>query len=119
MSAGVITPEAVLLELPTAGVATRSFARLVDLCVQGALMIGLSTLVVALPVAPLGPEVLLAIGFFVVLIVYPIVLEVLWRGRSVGKWMFGLRVVGVDGSTEVPRQAVVRGLVALVDIYAS
>jgi uncharacterized RDD family membrane protein YckC len=119
MAAGVITPEAVLLELPTAGVATRSFARLVDLCVQGVLLIALSMLATSVPAIVLGPDVLIAIGFFVVLIVFPIGLEVLWRGRSVGKWVFGLRVVSVDGATEVPRQAVVRGLVALVDIYAS
>ena len=95
MRAGVVTPEAVLLELPTAGVATRSFSRLVDLAVQAALLtamwmfIGLTG----------GPESLMVIAAiasgFVVLIVYPIGLEILWRGRSVGKWVFGLRVVGV------------------------
>ena len=34
MHAGVITPEAVVLELPTAGVVTRAMARLVDLALQ-------------------------------------------------------------------------------------
>ena len=47
----------------------------------------------------------------------PIGVEVLWRGRSPGKALFGLRVVGVDGAAEAPRQALVRGLVALVDLY--
>lgn len=119
MSSGVITPEAVLLELPTAGVATRAFARLIDLAAQAALL-----LVWAMGVSTVGGDMsaavmLMIIGTFVVLIVYPIVLEILWRGRSVGKYFFGLRVVGVDGAPEVPRQAVVRGLVALVDIYVS
>jgi len=119
MSSGVITPEAVVLELPTAGVATRAFARLVDLVVQ---LVALSVLANFMFVAPwlgLSPVLLgLFIGF-VVLLVLPIAMEVVWRGRSVGKAMFGLRVVGRDGAPESPRQAVVRGLVALVDLYAS
>jgi hypothetical protein len=46
-------------------------------------------------------------------------MELIWRGSSLGKAMFGLRVVGADGAPEAPRQAVVRGLVALVDLYLS
>ncbi len=119
MSAGVVTPEAVLLELPTAGVATRSFARLIDLATQAALFVVLSMFFGLTGTSFSGAVVLLIVMTFFVLIVYPIVLEILWRGRSVGKYFFGLRVVGVDGAPEAPRQAVVRGLVALVDIYAS
>ncbi len=118
MSVGVVTPEAVLLELPTAGVATRAFARLIDLATQAALMMVLAMLLGALGGGG-GVAVIAIASLFFVLIVYPIGLEILWRGRSVGKFFFGLRVVGVDGAPEVPRQAVVRGLVALVDIYAS
>ena len=117
MSAGVVTPEAVLLELPTAGVATRAFARLVDLAAQAALLLAGGMLISTLAFSSM---VIPAITWtFVVLLVYPIGLEILWRGRSVGKFVFGLRVVGVDGAPEVPRQSVVRGLVALVDIYLS
>lgn len=115
----MVTPEAVLLELPTAGVATRALARLLDLLVQ---MVILSLLGMALAfVSPpsLSPVLMgLALGF-TVLVVLPIGVEILWRGRSPGKFAFGLRVVGADGSPETPRQAVVRGLVALVDLYAS
>ena len=119
MSAGVVTPEAVLLELPTAGVATRAFARLIDLATQAALFISLGMLLSVAAGSSGAMVVLVVATSFFVLIVYPIGLEVLWRGRSVGKFVLGLRVVGVDGAPEVPRQAVVRGLVALVDIYAS
>ncbi len=119
MSAGVVTPEAVLLELPTAGVATRAFARLIDLATQAALLMTLGMLLTFVGGALSSMVVLAVATTFFVLIVFPIGLEILWRGRSVGKFVFGLRVVGVDGAPEVPRQAVVRGLVALVDIYAS
>ncbi len=119
MSSGVVTPEAVLLELPTAGVATRAFARLTDLAVQAALFTAIAMLLGFAMSATSSIVILMIASVFFVLIVFPIGLEILWRGRSVGKWVFGLRVVGVDGSPEVPRQSVVRGLVALVDIYAS
>lgn len=119
MHVGVVTPEAVLLELPTAGVATRAFARLVDLGVQMLLLALLGTVVAFLPPVGISPVlVVMAIGF-TVLLVWPIGIEILWRGRSPGKYAFGLRVVGADGAPETPRQAVVRGLVALVDLYAS
>lgn len=116
---GVVTPEAVVLELPTAGTATRAFARLVDLFLQAVLAVGL--VYVAVPLARMGAsEAMLALAVAaIVLLVAPILTEILWRGRSPGKALFGLRVVGADGSPEAPRQAAVRGLVALVDIYAS
>ena len=119
MHAGVITPEAVVLELPTAGVATRAFARLVDLLVQAIAALVLAYVAIPVAGAGLSPELLGLVVAVVVLLGIPIVVEVVWRGRSVGKALFGLRVVGRDGSPEAPRQSVVRGLVALVDIYAS
>jgi uncharacterized RDD family membrane protein YckC len=116
---GVITPEAVVLELPLAGTATRAFARLFDLVLQGVAAALLAW--AAVPFANLGASpVLLALTVTVtVLVVLPMATEALWRGRSPGKAVFGLRVVGADGSPEAPRQAAVRALVALVDTYLS
>ena len=113
----VVTPEAVVLELPTAGVATRSFARLCDLFLQLVVGFLLTWLVVGL--YPSGGAFVGVLMAFVVLVVLPVGTEVVWRSRSPGKALFGLRVVGSDGAPEAPRQAVVRGLVALVDLYAS
>lgn len=112
-----MTPEAVLLELPTAGVATRAFARLIDLFLQGVVASVLSFVGAMAFGIGLSPELFFVSLSFTVLLVLPIGTEILWRGRSPGKALFGLRVVGVDGSPEVPRQAVIRGLVALVDLY--
>lgn len=114
-----MTPEAVLLELPTAGVVTRAFARLVDLVVQvlAAMLLGfLGSTLFSVGLSP----TLFVIGLsFTVLLVLPIGIEIIWRGRSPGKAMFGLRVVGADGAPEAPRQAVIRGIVALIDLYLS
>lgn len=119
MSSGVITPEAVILELPTAGVATRAFARMIDLVVQlmvAGVLINLMFLSTSIGVSP---TLIALVVSFIVLFVVPIGTEILWRGRSLGKVVFGLRVVGRDGAPEAPRQAIVRGLVALVDLYMS
>lgn len=112
-----MTPEAVLLELPTAGVATRAFARLVDLVLQMLVASVLATGGTLLLGFGFSPQLFVIAVSFTVLLVLPIGVEILWRGRSPGKAMFGLRVVGADGAPEAPRQAVVRGLVALVDLY--
>lgn len=119
MHAGTVTPEAVVLELPTAGVATRAFARLVDLVVQMVAAALLATVAGFLTPFGLGPALMGIVVLVVVLLVVPIVMEVISSGRSVGKSMFGLRVVGADGSPVTTRQTMVRGLVGLVDFYLS
>lgn len=118
MRTGVVTPEAVVLDLPTAGVATRSFARLVDLAVQAVVAVALGMVVWVLPFS-LSPALVGLSIMVLTLIVWPITIEVLWRGRSVGKALFGLWVIAADGSPVQPRQSVVRGLLALVDLYLS
>ncbi len=116
---GVVTPEAVVLDLPTAGVATRAFARVVDLLVQLLVAVALTFMAVFLATAGVSPVLLGMSVFVLALIVWPVGLEILWRGRSVGKAMFGLWVISSDGSPVQPRQSVVRGLLALIDIYLS
>jgi len=115
---GVVTPEAVILELPTAGVATRAFARLIDLFGQFVAALALGWVLVWM-LGSAAPALAVLLVIFIVGIVLPIATEVIWRGRSPGKALFGLRVVGRDGAPESPRQAVVRGLVAIVDLYIS
>lgn len=113
----MVTPEAVLLELPTVGVATRTFARLLDLALQGVIFFVLVFGVGFLISVGGSPELLILSVVVLTIVVIPITVEVLWRGRSPGKALFGLRVVSRDGSPSTPRQAVVRGLVAIVDTY--
>ncbi len=114
----MVTPEAVLLDLPTAGVATRAYARVVDLAIQAMVAGALSALLVMVG-AGLSPTLVLLIVIVFTLLVWPIGMEILWRGRSVGKAVFRLRVISADGSPVRPRQSVVRGLLALIDIYLS
>nr|WP_230325208.1 RDD family protein [Mycobacteroides abscessus] len=51
------------------------------------------------------------------LVGYPVIWEMATRGRSLGKMAMGLRVVSDDGGPERLRQAVIRALSAVVEIF--
>jgi uncharacterized RDD family membrane protein YckC len=55
--------------------------------------------------------------YVVVVVGYPTVFETLSRGRTLGKMALGLRVVGDDGSPVRFRQALVRSLTGLFEIW--
>jgi len=117
---GIITPEAVVLELAPAGLATRAFAKLIDLLCQG-LILGVLAMLIGYLAGFMGgslPTVLLSVSVFVVLFVLPIVTEAIWNGKSPGKAVVGLRVVTADGGPIQFRHAAVRGLLQPLDIYA-
>ncbi|HKY15105.1 MAG TPA: RDD family protein [Microthrixaceae bacterium] len=119
---GIITPEAVVLELPAAGVATRLLARFVDLALQGAILL-VGILVVTQLFLSSGATdsvaVRVAVWILVIVVLFglPIVTEALWHGRTPGKALLGLRAVTIDGGPIETRHAVVRGLFLLVDVY--
>lgn len=113
---GIVTPEAVVLEFDTAGIASRALARAIDALIQGVLVLVL----LLVTVNAMGGEgwlalVLVIIGMAFVIFGYPILCEVLMRGRSPGKAAFGLRVVTVEGAPVAPRHAFVRSAIGLVD----
>lgn len=119
MSTGVVTPEAVRLELPTAGVATRTLARLVDLVVQVVLLNIIVMFGGFMFFAAWSPLLIFTFISVFIMVVFPIGIELVWRGKSVGKHLFGLVVVGIDGAPVTPRQVMTRGALALLDTYAS
>ncbi len=110
---GIVTPEAVVLEFETAGIASRGLARVLDALIQGA---GLFALFIVVLMLPGSTAVVVAIvGVAGVLLGYPIVCEVLTRGRSPGKAALGLRVVTVEGAPITARHAFIRSVLALID----
>jgi uncharacterized RDD family membrane protein YckC len=118
MSEGIVTPEAVVLSFETAGVGSRIVAGSIDLAIQATaalLIVGAAGLFGATHLGLAGVYV----GVFLVAFGYPIGLETLWRGRTVGKAAMGLRVVTVEGAPVRFRHALVRGAVGLVDFWAT
>jgi uncharacterized RDD family membrane protein YckC len=117
---GIVTPEAVVLEFETAGVGSRLLPMLFDLFVQLAALVLLSLAVVAVD-GPLGaPSTVVAVVFialtFAVIVGYPIASETLFEGRTLGKLIFGLRVVTKEGAPIRFRHAALRGILRVFEI---
>jgi uncharacterized RDD family membrane protein YckC len=119
LPADVVTGEAVALELRPASFATRALAIFLDMVIQLAVLFGLTALV-GLGMAGLDDAALAAAHLSVVvgvLLVLPVTVETASRGRSVGKLAAGLRVVRDDGGPIRFRQALVRGLIGVFELY--
>ncbi|GAC1313210.1 MAG: hypothetical protein NVSMB12_04570 [Acidimicrobiales bacterium] len=117
-SRGIVTPEAVVLAFDTAGVGSRLLAIMIDLAVQ---LVGLLGLLFAFSI--LAHTHLGLVGVFVAVFaaafVYPVAIETLWRGKSLGKAALGLRVVTVEGAPIRFRHALVRGALGLIDFWST
>ena len=119
--AEVVTGEAVVLEVPCARFPSRLLALALDLFIQFVLMFILLLIVELtananrLSTASVGALSLTAL--ILVVVGYPVIWETLTRGGTPGKFALGLRVVSDDGGPERFRQALVRGLSAVVEIW--
>jgi uncharacterized RDD family membrane protein YckC len=116
----VVTGEAVVLDLPVANFPGRLLALTVDLAVQLPLFVAVGLAVSALAGVVNG-DYLAAVwigAYLLVMVGYPAIFETLTRGKTLGKMALGLRVVGDDGSPERFRQALVRSLAGLLEIYS-
>jgi uncharacterized RDD family membrane protein YckC len=113
---GIVTPEAVVLEFSTAGMASRGLASSIDAFIQAATL-----LVLAMGLGIVGGGmglVLVYLAIFGLVFVYPAAFETLWRGRTPGKAALGLRVVTVEGAPIRFRHAAIRAIFGAVDKYA-
>ncbi|MDX6391160.1 MAG: hypothetical protein QOJ73_2223 [Streptosporangiaceae bacterium] len=116
----VVTGEAVVLDVPVARFPSRMLALVVDLVAQLVLLFTLFLLTGAATAGGLDPASAAAIGLACVVLTivgYPATFETLSRGRSLGKLWLGLRVVSDDGGPERFRQALVRALMAVPEIW--
>jgi uncharacterized RDD family membrane protein YckC len=118
--AEVVTGEAVVLEVPCARFPSRLLALVIDMAIQVILLIILFLIVGLAAQNGLDAASAGAIGLVALVIVivgYPAIWETLTRGASPGKYALGLRVVSDDGGPERFRQALVRALAAVVEIW--
>jgi uncharacterized RDD family membrane protein YckC len=125
MANGVVTPEAVVLDLPTASPGSRALARALDIVVIAlALIFGLF---VVLAIAAVGPGgfgatalvIFASAGSFAAVLVYPVLMESLWKGRTLGKAALGLRVVRTDGGPIGFRHAAIRAALGLIEVWGT
>ena len=114
---GIVTPEAVLLELETAGIPSRALAMAIDLFVAS---FGFLLFAGIVAVASGGNSAVAVIGFvvgaFLAIFAYPALSETWMSGRTLGKAALGLRVVTVEGAPVRFRHAAIRSALLLVDL---
>lgn len=118
----VITGEGVELELPAASLITRAASLIVDLLVSWIALITFVVLSGMTAGAMSDPAMDAAItlgGTLLCLVILPMTVETLSRGRSVGRLIFGTRVVRDDGGAIRFRHAAIRALVGFGEIYLS
>ena len=110
------TPEGIVFSQVLAGPVTRFLACCVDqLCIQAVLTV-LGVLIAAVDVVSSSFAIAFyVIGYFVVSIGYGIFFEWAWRGQTIGKRLFRLRVMDVEGMRLQFNQIVVRNLLRFVD----
>jgi uncharacterized RDD family membrane protein YckC len=119
----LITGDAVLLDLRTASFATRLVSAVIDGILQLALLVG-GIVAMAWLAARAGlDDGYLAAGVLLASVAayvgYPVLCELLLRGRSVGRLVMGTRVVRDDGGPVHVRQSVLRAVMAMFEIWST
>jgi uncharacterized RDD family membrane protein YckC len=113
----IATPEGVDVELTLAGIGSRFIAAILDLLVQGAVILAAA---IALGVLGGGGTGLAVAAFsiigFLVFFAYDVLFEVRSRGRTLGKRWTGLRVVRTGGRPITFVPSCVRNVMRVVDI---
>ncbi|WP_326596978.1 RDD family protein [Streptomyces sp. NBC_01803] len=117
----VVTGDAVVLGLQPARLPSRIMAVALDLTVfvGGYLLLSVVLLSTVLPLGSAAAAAVQVALLILVLVGGPVAVETLSRGRSLGKLVFGLRVVRRDGGPIRFRHALVRGVVGFVETVIS
>ena len=114
----LVTPEAVVLDVPYAGPGTRMAAKGLDVLIQ---LVGLiaADLLLGIGSGNGGGSVVFVVVALVINVMivfgYPAIMEAAWRGRTLGKAAFGLRVLTKEGAPIRFRHALIRSLLFIVD----
>lgn len=110
------TPEGIVFSQCLAGPVTRFLAWLIDLLCISAMVAFLGILFTLLQLlSPNLAGALFVLAYFAISIGYGIACEWVWRGQTIGKRLFRLRVVDAEGLRLQFNQIVTRNLLRFVD----
>jgi uncharacterized RDD family membrane protein YckC len=118
----LVTPEAVVLDLPTASVGSRVLCRVIDVVATLVGVLALDWLAGVVSAMAGSADIVIveaSFSLFAALLVYPVVMEALWGGRTLGKAAMGLRVVRTDGGPISFRHAAVRAALGLIEVWGT
>lgn len=111
----IAAPEGIELQLVLAGLGSRFIGGVIDLIVQGLLMLILAVVTVITATSTTVVLVGFSIGLFLITFAYPILFEVLGAGRTPGKRLAHTRVLRSSGApVDLPASAI-RNLMRLLD----
>jgi uncharacterized RDD family membrane protein YckC len=116
----VETSDHVVLRYDLAGAGNRGFAAVVDFAAASLIAIGVVVTYLTLAGALGSATLFMLVGFVIlfaltVIWAYFIVLEWIWNGQTIGKRLFGLRVIGDDGAPAGFLAIFIRNLIRVVD----
>jgi uncharacterized RDD family membrane protein YckC len=117
------TPEQVALELPLAGIGSRSLACIIDSLIQ--IVLALLIFLISYGLSLVFPEssdliknielaVIILVIFFIFWGYYPL-FEIIWNGQTPGKRIAGIRVIKDSGRPITPVESIGRNLVRIID----
>lgn len=111
------TPEGVVFSFELATPVTRALAWAVDAAAiaAGGVILGQIARFAGKVNADLASAIGV-VGYFIISLVYAILLEWRWRGQTIGKRLFGLRVIDVHGLRLQLPQIALRNLLRFVDM---
>ncbi|MEL6110425.1 MAG: RDD family protein [Planctomycetota bacterium] len=122
---GVVTPENIAFEYQLAGPFRRLPAFLLDFIIRWVVIAliwfafflgGLMTGLFGAASFFYTTMAMINVAVFVVSWFDGTVLEAYFNGRTFGKWVFGIRVIEVDGRPVTPRSALLRNLLRVADL---
>lgn len=122
----IVVGEGVALDVRPAGFPLRAVSSIIDIAVLYLMLLGgltaVGTTLDALDKAGAAPDQAMATAMFLgtivaVLVGVPIAIETLTKGRSLGRWAMGLRIVRDDGGAAGFRHALVRGLLGVFELF--
>src|SRR5690348_8701257 len=93
----LVTGDAVVLDLRPARVPTRVLSKSIDLVLMGGAIALYNYVISAIGGSPARRDAVAVAGALIILFGYPIAMETITRGRTVGAYALGLRVVRDDG----------------------
>lgn len=116
-----LTGEAVALDVQPVGFFLRAVGAVIDFLVGVVLLIGGALLLVSMVGAGTLPESAVRIGVISLLVLVtvaiPTAVETLSRGRSLGRLAVGARIVRTDGGAAGFRQALIRSLTGVLEVW--
>jgi uncharacterized RDD family membrane protein YckC len=112
----IVTPEAVSLDLDTAGLGSRGIAQILDTVIQVGLLLAFVLIVAGFGLEGAAQAAVLLLASLVVFWGYYFVFEGLWNGQTPGKRAQRIRVVRVDGQPVGWTEVIVRNLLRIVDL---